>query len=265
MHEIDPNKPNAARMYDFALGGKDNFAADREAVDEITKVFPCAFEGAYQNRSFLRRAVRYVATQRDDANTDLPAVPQFIDIGAGLPTAENTHQIAQGVHKLTRVAYVDNDPLVLNHARARLAADPNVIALSGDLREPEGILENPALLSFIDFGQPIAIILVAVLHFVADPEAHRVADFLKSAIPRGSYLVISHATADRASAEDIHKLQSVYEAACAPITMRKLDDVELFFDGFALADPGVVNVDSWRNPADSKSRVMCYGGVARKP
>lgn len=254
---FDVTVPNVARMYDYALGGKDNFAADREAADAIAKIDPGAFQAAHDNRRFLRRAVGYVAGQ---------GVTQFIDIGSGLPTAENTHEVARGITSSSRVAYVDNDPVVVGHATALLADNSASIAVSGDLRDPDRILSDPALSGFLDLRQPFAVVAIAVLHFLEDPAAYEVVNRLTEVMPGGSYLIISHATADKASADEVGKVQSEYERASAALTMRSRAQVARFFDGLELADPGVTDISAWRNPEGKPAaRTICYGGVARKP
>jgi trans-aconitate methyltransferase len=243
-------------MYDYALGGKDNFQADREAADAIMRATPEAMRHAVDNREFLRRAVQYVITQ---------GVAQFIDIGCGLPTAENTHQIAQRGTPLAKVAYIDNDHITVTHARALLATSPGTVALEGDLSEPEKILASPELAALIDFSQPLAVVMVAVAHFLADPAAYQVVKYLKEVIPSGSFLVIAHGTTDDATQDEIETIKSTYRAARSPITMRSRDGVAQFFDGLDLVPPGVVNINSWGNPAGATGRTLSYGGVAQKP
>ncbi|MDQ1250657.1 MAG: hypothetical protein QG597_5036, partial [Actinomycetota bacterium] len=184
--EIDTSKPHPARMYDYWLGGKDNFAADRVAGDAVTRVAPFVRDAARGNRAFLARAVTFLAAR---------GVDQFLDIGAGLPAAGNVHEVAQRVNPAVRVVYVDNDPVVLCHAQAILATDDRTIAVGGDLRDPGEILTCPQVRAHLDFTRPIAVLLVAVLHFVPDDEDPRgILASLHDALPRGSYLVLSHAT-----------------------------------------------------------------------
>jgi O-methyltransferase involved in polyketide biosynthesis len=254
-HPFDVTVPSVSRMYDYALGGKDNFAADRAAFEEIIRQSPDATQRAADNRRFLQRAVRYAADH---------GVAQFIDIGCGLPTAENTHQIARAADKAARVVYVDNDPLTMVHARALLATDPQTIAVEGDLREPAAILGNPAVKPFLNLDRPIAVVLVAVAHFLEDPLAHEVVDYLKSVMAPGSYLVISHATADDATGDEVATVQATYRRARSPIFLRTLSEVERFFDGMELAEPGVTAVTRWQNPGYRDTRTIGYGGVARK-
>jgi hypothetical protein len=253
---FDTTKPSVPRMYDYALGGKDNYAADREAADAIMREVPEAMRHAVENREFLRRAVQYVVAQ---------GVTQFIDIGCGLPTAENTHQIAQRGNPLARIAYADNDRLAVAHARALLATDAGTVALEGDLREPEKILGSPEVASLIDFSEPVAVVMVAVVHFLADPAAHEAVRYIRNAIPGGSFLMISHGTVDEKTEDEIETIRSAYREAQSPITMRSRGEFEQFFDGLDLVPPGVVSINSWRNPANAPHRTLSYGGVARKP
>jgi O-methyltransferase involved in polyketide biosynthesis len=257
MTEFDPSVPNVARMYDYVLGGKTNFQADRDAADEIIAKSPEARIHARDNRAFLKRAVQWAAKYR---------VAQFIDIGSGLPTVQNTHEIGQAVNDNSRVAYVDYDPVAVQHAQVMMKRDHQVIALPGDLREPWEILDNPALRKFINLDQPVAVVLAAVLHFLRDPEAHEVVDYIKKAVAPGSCLIISHATADDADEDTIKTVQDTYDRTPSPLTMRTLDEVTRFFDGFELVGGPVVDVNAWWNAgAETRSTTVCYGGVAIKP
>lgn len=254
---LDIRKPNPARMYDYALGGKDSFAADREAAERLFRMSPDAKTAALDNRSFLRRAVAFCAAS---------GVGQFLDIGSGLPTAQNTHEVAREIRSDARVVYVDNDPMVQAHAAALLSGSPGVAAISGDLQNPRDILANPAVQSLLDFSRPIAVVLVAILHFVPDKLCYEVVDYLKQAVPSGSCLVISHATADDATAAEVSEVEQVYDAAGVPIALRTEDQVSAFFNGFRLAEPGVVNMVAWRNPNTPHARrIIGYGGAAFKP
>jgi hypothetical protein len=244
-------------MYDYVLGGKDNFGVDRQAAERIMAAAPDIAHVARQNREFLKRAVEYVAGD---------GVAQFIDIGCGLPTGENTHEIAQRVIPAARVVYVDNDPMAVAHARALLADNMNVIAIDGDLRDPGAILGKPGLKSLVDVSRPVAIILASVLHFVAGPLAGEVVDRLKRWVPRGSYLVISHATIEQAPLEELEVMRKEYKDALSPVTGRTAAEIAQFFDGFEIVRPGVVNIEAWRNPylRNAPARTIFYGGAARK-
>jgi 2-polyprenyl-3-methyl-5-hydroxy-6-metoxy-1,4-benzoquinol methylase len=255
--KLDVNVAHSARVYDYWLGGKDNFAADREAGDRVIAIRPAIRSEVRQNRAFLRRAVRYLAA---DAG-----VRQFLDIGTGLPSAGNTHEVAQEAAPSARVVYVDNDPLVLAHARALLTGTPGTTAyLDADLREPGKILRDAA--ASLDFSKPVAVMLVAVLHHVtdADDPAGIVAT-LMAAVPPGSYLVISHPAADVHS-EAVAQVAAEYnEHVATGQTRRTREQVTAFFDGLELLPPGVVQTPQWRpdGPA-ATDPVPMWAGVGRK-
>ncbi|WP_235558055.1 SAM-dependent methyltransferase [Sphaerimonospora mesophila] len=235
---IDSHIPNAARMYNYFLGGKDNFPTDREAAERVLTIAPEARELARQNRAFLRRAVRYLVAEA--------GIRQFVDIGAGLPTQGNVHEVAAEVDPGTQVAYVDNDPVVLSHARALLSSTTNTIAVQGDLRDPEAILDDPELNSLIDFTEPVAILLVAVLHFISDSDKpDDLIGRLRDAVPRGSYLVLSHVTAEERP-DTAHQAAEVYRDANMSVTLRSRERILGMFDGFELVEPGLVREDEWR-------------------
>ncbi|GIH73183.1 SAM-dependent methyltransferase [Sphaerimonospora thailandensis] len=242
---IDSHIPNAARMYNYFLGGKDNFPTDREAAERVLALAPEARELARQNRAFLRRAVHHLVAEA--------GIRQFVDIGAGLPTEGNVHEVAAEVDPGTRVAYVDNDPVVLTHARALLSNATNTVAVQGDLRDPEAILDSPELSSLIDFTEPVAILLVAVLHFVPDGDKpDELIGRLRDAVPRGSYLVLSHVTAEERS-DTAHQAADVYRNANMSVTLRSRERIRRMFDGFELIEPGLVREDEWRSDPDAAS------------
>jgi O-methyltransferase involved in polyketide biosynthesis len=251
---FDVTKPNIARVWDYWLGGKDNFAADRELAEKMLEVHPVSAQMARENRQFLGRAVRHVAAS---------GVRQFIDIGAGLPTALNTHDIAQGVDPEARVAYVDNDDMVISHARSLLAKSPEVIAVPGDMLSPERILADDGLTGLIDLAEPVCVILSGVLHFVDAETARRIAAFLGKAIVSGSYLIISVGSGNPSEGENF---TSAYTAA--QIYIHSQQDIASFFDGFQLVPPGIVPVRYWSSAGDMPHGEMptatFLGGVARK-
>jgi hypothetical protein len=257
---FDTSVPNVARIYDYILGGKDNYAADRKAAEELLRVLPDVEVACRENRDFLRRAVRFVAGQ---------GVRQFIDIGSGLPTAENTHQVAQAVSPESKVVYVDYDPVVVTHARALLEPRPNVAVLDASLQRPGMIVGSETTRNLIDFTKPVAILLVAVLHFIRDDEdPYGIAGILKSVMSPGSYLVISHVTADSVSREETEAGMAVYDKASAPVVPRRYDEVLKLFDGTELAAPGLVSISDWRSRrrrAGGPMRSLIYGGVGCKP
>ncbi len=257
---FDAGVPNVARIYDYLLGGKDNFAADREAAGELLRHIPDARDACYRNRGFLRRAVRFLAGEA--------GIRQFIDIGTGLPTQGNVHEVAQQVRHDARVVYADYDPVVVKHAEALLATSPAVTAITGDLRDPDEILADPALRELINLGEPVAILLIAVLHFIADEDRpYSITGTLRAAMAPGSYLVLSHITGDEVAEEPALKARAVYERATGQVFPRCRDAIGDFFDGMQIIEPGVVSARSWRAEPlpHGPDRTLLYAGVARKP
>ncbi len=252
---FDPTRPNVARVWDYWLGGKDNFAADRELAQKMLAVHPVSARMARENRQFLGRAVSYVAAR---------GVRQFIDVGAGLPTALNTHDIARRVDPQARVAYVDNDPIVISHARSLLAKSPGVLAVPGDMRDPGRILADAGLAELIDLAMPACVILSAVLHFAEAGTARDVAAAFAAAIAPGSYLIISVGSGNQSEGNNF---TSAYTAA--RIYIHSPEEIGSFFGGLELMPPGVVSVRCWYGdgPAPNlKPRTATFlGGVARKP
>ena len=257
---LDTSVAHPARVYDYWLGGTDNFAVDREAAERVLAAAPGLRYRVRANRAFLGRATRYLAAEA--------AVRQFLDIGTGIPAAGNTHEVAQRVAPDARVVYVDNDPIVLLHAQALLRSTPEgaTAYLQADLRDPGAILDRAA--SLLDFGQPVAVMLLGVLHLIQDSEdPWGIVARLMTAMPPGSYLTVSH------PAIDIHKSQAnaqrVYnERVATPQTLRTREQVARFFAGLELVDPGLVQVHQWRpGPGDSapEGTVSAHGAVARKP
>jgi hypothetical protein len=257
---FDAAVPNVARMYDFMLGGKENYASDRDAVGKLAEMAPEAPLRARLNRAFLGRAVRHVARQ---------GVSQFVDVGAGLPTQENVHQVAQAVAPGARTVYVDNDPVVLAHARALLAADPQTVVVAGDVREPAGILGDPQTRELIDFTRPVCVLLVAILHFVPDSDGPaRIVAAFRDAIAPGSYLILSHATMDGAPPREAARTrdaEAVYERATAPLIMRDAAHVKRLLAGFSLVEPGLVHVSAWRPEGLARTGFDAFlGAVGRR-
>ncbi len=255
---IGTSTPNPARIYDYLLGGKDNFPADRETAEEVLALAPEVRAVARENRAFLRRAVRYLAGEA--------GIRQFLDVGTGIPAQGNVHQVAQQVAPDARVVYVDNDPIVLLHARALLAGNHTTI-IQADLREPAAILDHPELREVIDFDQPVAVLLLAILHFITDEEDPAgIVTRLRDAMAPGSYLALSHGTADFRP-EAILKAAQVYDRATAPLVLRSHAQIGRFFDGLELVAPGLVQVVSWRPDGelpDGWATSPAYGGIARK-
>jgi O-methyltransferase involved in polyketide biosynthesis len=228
---FDPSRPNIARVWDYWLGGKDNFAADRELAERMLAVHPVSAQMARENRQFLGRAVGYVAAQ---------GIRQFIDVGAGLPTAVNTHDIAKRVDASARVAYVDNDPVVISHARSLVAESDGVIAVPGDMHRPEDILADGALNELIDLAKPVCVIMSAVLHFADADTARKVAGVFTQAIVPGSYVIISVGSGNRSEEQNF---TTAYTAA--QLYIHSAADVRTFFDGLELVPPGVTAVREW--------------------
>jgi trans-aconitate methyltransferase len=249
-----------ARVYDYWLGGKDNFEADRIAGEATIAAYPAIRASARANRAFLARSVRYLAAEA--------GIRQFLDIGTGLPTANNTHDVAQRVAPESRVVYVDNDPLVLSHARALLTSSPEgaTAYLEADLRDTGTIIEQAA--GTLDFTRPVAIMLLAILHYIPDlDEARRIVARLLSAVPSGSYLAVSHAASD-IDAEQMAEMEKRMNEHMAEAhhVGRPREVVMRFFDGLDLLEPGVVKVTEWRpeSKVEAEGPTSLWGGVARK-
>jgi hypothetical protein len=260
---IDTSVAHSARRYDYLLGGKDNFAADRESGDRMVAAFPTARTAILENRRFLHRAVAHLAGQA--------GIRQFLDIGTGIPTSPNTHEIAQRIAPESRVVYADNDPIVLAHARALLTSSPTgaTAYLDADLHQPEQILTHPDLRDTLDLSQPVALMLVAVLHFIPDTDdPYALVRRLVHALPPGSYLAMSHGTFDYLPAETAERFSRL--ASADQTHPRSKAQFAAFFDGLDLVDPGIVSVSQWRGedepqPRPTAAEVSCYGAVARIP
>jgi hypothetical protein len=249
---VDTRTPSVGRIYDYLIGGKDNYAADRQAADDLAAIIPSVRAIATENRAFLGRAARFLYEEA--------GIRQFMDVGTGLPTQHHVHQV---VGDDCHVVYVDNDPVVLAHARALLPRTSRITVMDADLRRPETILGHPDTDKLIDFSQPVAIMLVAMLHFIVDADnpAEIVATFRERMAP-GSYIVISHDTRTGPSASAIAQAEDVYQRANAPLLFRSREEIEGFFAGFELIDPGLVYVSQWRpddrQPSDAR---WILGGV----
>lgn len=260
---FDSSVPNVARIYDFLLQGKNNYAADREAAGRLLKAVPDAARAARDNRQFLGRAVWFLAREA--------GIRQFLDIGTGLPTLGNVHEVAHSAESTSRVVYVDNDPVVMTHARALLANSPRVAAVEADLRNPDHLFSLPEVRALIDFDEPVAVLMVAVLHFVTDSEnPWSIVDRYKSMLAPGSYLVLSHVTGDRLPDEAIRQATEVYDQASVPGVTRSRREVTRFFRGLDMVSPGLVDPCVWRRsfpPGESgePGPVIFYAGVGRKP
>ncbi|MFI9270958.1 SAM-dependent methyltransferase [Kitasatospora sp. NPDC052896] len=254
--------PNIARVYDYLLNGKDNYASDREIGRRIEQTLPEVHLGVREQRAVLRRVVRHLVGEA--------GLRQLVDIGSGLPTADNVHQIAHAIAPATRVVYVDNDPVVLAHARALLADNRETVVVAGDLREPAELLADQGLRDHIDFDQPVGLLLCGILHYVLDEEEPaRIVRELVDALPSGSHVFVHHLLA--AGDADAAAAEAVLRQGVGRARFRTMDQVAAFLDGLALVDPGVVTVSEWRPDADtpplSASPVLrlAAAGVARKP
>jgi trans-aconitate methyltransferase len=263
LSKIDTSTPHPARRYNYFLGGKDNFAADRESGEELARAFPGVRESALANRAVLQRIVRYLAAEA--------GVRQFLDIGTGLPTADNTHQVAQAVAPTSRIVYVDNDPLVLTHARALLtSSDEGATAyIEADIREPDTILHSAILREVLDLTQPVAVMLIAVLHFIQDDNAvNSIVQRLTDALPSGGFLAVTHTTWDLLAPEVLAQVRAMTDADRVDAWPRTRDQIQGFFDGLDLIDPGVVPTTQWRPDPDTVQydlrNVAAWAAVGRK-
>jgi S-adenosyl methyltransferase len=256
---VDTSRPHPARMYDAYLGGKDNYAADRAAVEHVLATVPEIRDIALANRAFMRRVVRRLAKEK--------GISQFLDIGTGIPTSPNVHEVAAEYAPGARVVYVDNDPIVHAHANALLTGTGATKIVLADLRDPRTIIAEA--LGFLDFTRPIALLLVAILHFLPneDDPAGIVAT-LRDALPAGSWLALSHGTTDFHPAEVTTPAAAAYDTAPAPLVLRPCEQIEAFFDGFILESPGIVQAPLWhpdtrRRPKDLM-KIGIYAGAAVK-
>jgi trans-aconitate methyltransferase len=259
--QIDTSVAHPARMYDYYLGGKDNYEVDRETAERFLKVLPEGRAMARANRAFLGRVVRMLAAQ---------GIRQFLDIGTGIPGPGNTNDVAHEVAPDARIVYVDNDPIVITHARALLARPgPGLTTvIQADLREPETILEHPEVRRVLDFSEPVAVLMVAVLNFIRDTEDPQgVVDRVKAELAPGSYLAITQPTADF-DPERANAAADKYKQASAPLVLRSRAQLDAFFAGFDYVEPGLVQIASWHPdgpPPEDADKIWIYGGVGRKP
>jgi hypothetical protein len=253
---IDTTVPHSARIWNYWLGGKDNYAVDREAGDQYREIFPGITVVARSSRGFLTRAVRYLAGEA--------GIRQFLDIGTGLPTADNTHQVAQRVAPESKIVYVDNDPLVLAYARALLAGQPEgpIEYLDADIRNPEAILDAAA--GLLDFKQPIALMLMGIMGHFPDEEAYPIVHRLQAGLPSGSYFAL-YDGADTNEAFAVAQ-QGYNDSGAVPYYLRSPARFEPFFEGLEMVEPGLVPVPLWRPDPDAEQvEIYSYCGVARKP
>jgi SAM-dependent methyltransferase len=263
--EFDVSVPNAARIYDYLLDGKDNYQADRDAADQLLKLLPDARDACRQNRYFLQRVVSYLVGQC--------GIRQIIDIGSGLPTRDNVHQVAWRSHPGTRVVYADYDPVVVSHASSLLAgggATPGIAVVHADVREPKAVLGDPKVTELIDFDSPVAVLMLAVLHFIPDEEDPRgIVGQFADVIAPDSYVAISHITDDEVDRLLSLEAQGVYTGASAPAVPRSAREISGFFPGLEPVPPGLVDVNQWPafilpDVTPMNARTLMYGGVGRK-
>lgn len=257
---VDPQTPNAARMYDYYLGGKDNFAADRALADMVLSVAPEIREAAREGRELIGRVVRHLVAGS--------GITQIIDLGSGLPTQENVHEIARRIDPATRVVYVDKDEVAAAHGRALLSEPDKVVVVQGDLRRPREILDHPDVRRLIDFDQPVAVMVMFVLHLIPDEDRPQdVIAAYRDALAPGSYLAVSHASKD-ARPELMARISAIYERASSPFVPRSHAEIARFFGDFQLEPPGLVNIWPFSEPPkfmDADLARTGYGGVGKKP
>jgi hypothetical protein len=256
--DIDPELPSAARVYDFLLGGGHNFAVDRAVGERVLQVQPNGRQIATSNRAFLRRAVQYMVDQ---------GITQFLDLGSGIPTVGNVHEVAQQANPASRVVYVDYDEVAVAHSELLLEGNENAAVVAADLCEPEAVLEAPATGRLLDFSRPVGLLMVAVFHFVSDERNPRaIVARYRDLLPPGSLLALSHLTADQMPAEMAGVVEAMKHSR-DPMYFRSYAEVLALFEGFELVEPGLVSAPQWRpDPSvNDPQQEGVYAGVARKP
>ncbi len=260
---VDPTIPSVARMYDYYLGGKDNYEADREAAEKALSIVPFGRSIARANRYFLMHAVLVMADQ---------GITQYIDLGTGLPTSPSVHELARAIQPGAHVLYVDNDAVVTAHNRAILANRLGIEAIQADIRDPDAILANPELLSLIDFTKPVGVLFVAVLHFIQDSDdPYGIVRAFASRMVPGSFLALSHITSDGTNSQVMGTVKDAYDTTSSPVAFRTKLEIHDFFSGFSIRNPGLVNVTRWY-PYGSSGAAVSVGhsglsfvaGVGRK-
>ncbi|MBG6066981.1 SAM-dependent methyltransferase [Micromonospora ureilytica] len=265
---IDPNIPSVARVYDFFLGGKDNFEVDRKVAEHALRITPDGPAAGQANRAFLRRVIRYLVSEA--------GIDQFLDIGSGLPTQGNVHEVATEQNPKAQVVYVDNDPIVLAHGRALLAAEGTATVIQADIREPQEILNHPDVRRFLDFDRPIGLLLFAILHHLGDDEDPKaVAAALIDQLPAGSYVAISHfrdpGERDPEGSRKAHEVERIFNESLGTGRWRTDEEILSFTEGLTLLEPGLVPLAEWRPESDAPATVQTdtyhtfVGLLARKP
>jgi S-adenosyl methyltransferase len=257
---VDPTVPNAARMYDYMLGGRHNLAVDRESVNQIEQVFPKARQGAYANRAFLGRVVEWLAGA---------GIGQFLDIGSGIPTAGNVHEIAERAAPGVRVMYVDIDPVAVAHTRAILSGHPRFGVVRADLHRPADIIDHPDVRGLLDFTEPVAVMLVTVLHFISDADdPYGIVAQLRDAVVAGSYIALSHGTKVAELSEALEAGKRIYQRTSTPTYPRSREEVARLLNGLEIVEPGIVPVTDWHpDPSGGASEPWpsVLAAVGRKP
>jgi len=261
--DLPPDKPSVARMYDYFLGGFHNVAIDRQAAEAVLRVFPEAPLALQANHAFLRRAMHFLTAQ---------GIDQFLDIGSGIPTVGNVHEVAQRANPAARVVYVDVDPVAVEHSNAILAGNARAMAIEADARHPERLLQHPDIRRLLDFRRPIGVLIVALLHFLPDDtDADGLVRTVRDALAPGSYIAITHGTADAMPRDIAEQSERLYAGTTKPGRYRTRMAVERFFEGLTLVEPGVVYVPLWR-PEGSDDIFVCapersinFAGVGYKP
>ncbi|MDA3625995.1 SAM-dependent methyltransferase [Saccharopolyspora oryzae] len=258
---VDIESPNAARMYDYYLGGDANFAADREAAEKFLAIVPTGREWAAANRGFLGRAVRFMVEQ---------GIDQFLDLGSGIPTVGNVHEIAHAANPAAKVAYVDREPVAVAHARALLGSTPQVTVTQADIRDPEAVLSAPGVAELLDFTKPVGLLAIAILHFVSDDD--RPADIVsryRAACAPGSYLALSHLSPVTFTDDQLSGGHAVYNRTSTPGTLRTPEQIAELLTGYELVDPGLVLLPEWRPDTpvapDAAARTNSYAAVGILP
>lgn len=258
MTSTDATVPSGARIYDYLLGGRRNFAVDREAAELFLKAVPNARKAARATRGFVLRAARFMAEQ---------GITQFLDIGCGIPAEPDVHEIARQVHPDARVAYVDNDTIVIAEGQA-LRDEPGVITVEGDLRNPAAILTNPDVTGLLDLSKPVGVLTVAIWHFLPEETLHRAQAELREGLAAGSYLALSHACTKNLTAAQIAAGQALYRQTTNPVAARSPEEIGALLDGFTTVEPGLVSLHEWR-PRDGdpypeqSSEVLAGVGILR--
>ncbi|MBB5955597.1 hypothetical protein FHS29_002178 [Saccharothrix tamanrassetensis] len=256
---VDLDRPSAARMYDYYLGGSHNFAVDREAAKAVERIYPGMSGAARANRSFLRRAVRYLLAQ---------GIDQFLDLGSGIPTVGNVHEIAQQTNPRARVVYADVEPVAVAHSSALLADNPLATVIQADLRATDTVLNSDEVRATLDFTRPIGLLMVGVLHFVPDSDdPHRAVARYREALPSGSYLALSHGSLEGVpedGLDDTERVKAIYRRTDSPLVLRPREEIAAFFTGLEVVEPGVVPLPEW-HPDSDDAYISAYVGVGRKP